>query len=213
VTAPHPTTRGWSHLVAASVTVPGAAVWTAVAPAGEARLAVAAFAWGVALMFSASALLHLRRWSEVACERLVRVDHTGIFLAIGGTGLALGLLGLEGRPRALLVTIAIVGTGLGIVVEWLPFAPPRGFSNGVYLALGWAPVALLPWLVTTAGWGTVALLLAGGALYTVGAIIVAQRRPDPLPGHVGYHELFHLLVILAVATHAVMIALLSLRAG
>jgi hemolysin III len=212
VEVPHPTARGWSHLFAAVLTVPGAAVWTAVAPPGRTRLAVAAFAWGVALMFTGSALLHLRLWGDTATERLVRVDHTGIYLAIGGTGAALAVLGLEGWPRTVLLVVAVAGTALGIVVEWLPFAPPRGFSNGVYLGLGWAPVALLPWLATTAGWGTVALLLAGGACYTAGAIIVGLRRPDLVPGHFGYHELFHVLVIVAVATHAVMIADLVSRA-
>jgi hemolysin III len=209
---PRPTARGWSHLVAAALTLPGAAVWTALTP-GTARLAVAVFAWGVALMFTASALLHLRRWPTATAERLVRVDHTGIFLAIGGTGAALGSLGLTGTPRLVLVTIVAVGTSVGVLVEWLPFAPPRGFSNTVYLTLGWTPVVLVPWLVATSGWGTVLLLLLGGALYTAGAIIVGLRRPDPVPGHFGYHELFHVLVILAVAAHAVMIGDLAARVG
>lgn len=208
---PRPTARGWSHLVAAVLTLPGAAVWTAVVPAGTPRWAVASFAWGVALMFTASALLHLRRWPAVTAERLVRLDHTGIFLAIGGTGAALAALGLEGPARVTLLTIAAIGTVVGVVAEWLPFAPPRGFTNAVYLTLGWSPVVLLPWLLATSGWRTVLLLLAGGALYTSGAIIVGIRRPDPVPGHFGYHELFHLLVILAVATHAVMIADLAGR--
>lgn len=208
---PRPTARGWSHLAAALLTLPGAAVWTAVTPAGTSRWAVASFAWGVALMFTASALLHLRRWPALTAERLVRLDHTGIFLAIGGTGAALASLGLEGGARTTLLTVALVGTVLGVVAEWLPFAPPRGLTNAIYLTLGWAPVAVLPWLVATAGWRTVLLLLGGGALYTAGAIIVGLQRPDPVPGHFGYHELFHALVILAVGTHAVMIADLVAR--
>ncbi|WP_052668285.1 PAQR family membrane homeostasis protein TrhA [Nitriliruptor alkaliphilus] len=208
---PRPTTRGRSHLVAALLTLPGAALWTALTPAGAPRWAVAAFAWGVALMFTASALLHLRRWPTATCERLVRLDHTGIYLAIGGTGVALGLLGFTGLPRTLLLTAAIAGTTVGIVVEWLPFAPPRGFSNAVYLTLGWAPVVLLPWLVAASGWRTALLLLAGGGAYTAGAIVVGLQRPDPVPGHFGYHELFHLLVIVAAATHAAMIVDLVVR--
>jgi hemolysin III len=203
---PRPTARGWSHLAAALLTVPAAAVWTVVTPAGTSRWSVAAFAWGVALMFTASALLHLRRWPTATAERLVRLDHTGIFLAIGGTGAALGALGLAGTPRSLLLGVVAVGTAAGVAVEWLPFAPPRGFSNAVYLTLGWSPVVLLPWLLGTSGWRTVLLLLGGGALYTAGAVIVGLRRPDLVPGHFGYHELFHVLVILAVGTHAVMIA-------
>lgn len=205
--------RGWSHLAAAVVALPGAAIWTALAPAGGPRAAVAAFAWGVALMFTASALLHLRRWSELATERLVRLDHTGIYLAIGGTGVALGVLGLDSWPRVLLVAIAVTGVVAGIAVEWLPFAPPHGLSNGIYLTLGWTPVVVTPWLVATSGWTTFGWLLLGGVLYTVGATIVGLRRPNPLPGRFGYHELFHALVILAVAAHTWMIAGLVGRHG
>lgn len=213
VEVPHPTARGWSHLVAAVLTLPGAAVWTVLTEPGRVRGAVAAFAFGVGLMFTGSALLHLRRWDEHTTERLVRLDHSGIYLAIGGTGGALGVLGLEGWPQRVLVAVIVGGTVLGTVVEWLPFAPPRGFSNTVYLTLGWAPVVLLPWLLASTGWRTVALLLLGGAFYTAGAIIVGLRRPDPVQGHFGYHELFHALVILAVVAHGIMIADLVARSA
>jgi hemolysin III len=213
VRGPRPLTRGWSHLAAAAVALPAALWWIASVPAGQARVGVAAFALGAALMFAASALLHLRRWSPTTCERLVRVDHTGIYLAIGGTGLAVGTLGLQGWPGTLLVTAAVAGTAVGIVAEWLPFAPPRGFTNGVYLTLGWSPVVLVPWLWTHAGPRTVALLFAGGVLYTAGAVIVGLRRPRLHPRVFGYHELFHVLVIAAVALHAWMIADLVTRTG
>lgn len=210
-TGPRPRTRGWSHLLAAAVALPGAVWWIVTVPAGRARVGVAAFAIGAAAMFTASAALHLRRWSDATCERLVRLDHTGIYLAIGGTGLAIGTLGLTGWPSTVLVTVSTVGAAVGVVLTWLPFAPPKGFNNGVYLTLGWAPVVLLPWLWTVAGPRTVVLLLLGGVVYTVGASIVGLRRPDPFPRVFGYHELWHLLVIVAIAVHGVMIADLVAR--
>jgi hemolysin III len=203
---PRPRMRGRSHLLAALAAVPASAVWIATTPAGRPRVAIAAFAIGITLMLCLSAALHLRPWSPRIYERLFRLDHTGIYLAIGGTGVGLALLGLEGWPGRVLLGAAIVGVGIGIVVEWLPFAPPRGFSNAVYLTLGWLPVVLLPWLWITAGWTTIALLLVGGALYTAGAIIVGLRRPDPVPLVFGYHEVFHLLVLAAAASHAWMLA-------
>jgi hemolysin III len=206
--APRPRLRGRSHLVAAALGVPLAVVAIVLAPGGAVRAGVAAFAVGVAAMFTASALLHLRRWEPATYERLFRLDHTGIYLAIGGTGLALALLGFEGWPGQVLLGGVVVGTMLGIIVEWMPFAPPRGFSNAVYLTLGWLPIVLLPWLWVASGPWVVALLLVGGVLYTSGAIIVAIQRPDPSPLWFGYHELFHVLVILAVLAHAGMIALL-----
>jgi hemolysin III len=209
--AARPRLRGRSHLVAALVAVPATVVAIVLAPPGLPRIGVAAFTVGVAAMFTASALLHLRRWDAGTYERLFRLDHTGIYLAIGGTGLALALLGFDGWAGQALLGGVVVGTVLGIVVEWMPFAPPRGFSNAVYLTLGWLPIVLLPWLWVASGVAVVGLLLLGGVLYTSGAIIVALQRPDPSPTWFGYHELFHLLVILAVALHAVMVALLATR--
>lgn len=205
LTLPRPRLRGRSHLLAAIVTVPGALVWIVLAPAG-ARLGVAAFSLGMAAMFSCSALLHLKRWDARTYERLFRLDHSGIFLAIGGTGIAMALLGLDGWSRWALLVGMGVGSLIGILVEWLPFAPPRGFNQAVYLTIGWLPVVLLPWLWMATGTVTIVLLVAGGVLYTVGAIVVGTRRPDPWPTWFGYHEIFHLFVIAAVIVHAVMLA-------
>ncbi|MFU8839349.1 MAG: PAQR family membrane homeostasis protein TrhA [Nitriliruptoraceae bacterium] len=204
LTLPRPRLRGRSHLLAALITVPGSLVWIALAPAGS-RLGVATFALGMAAMFTCSALLHLKRWDARTYERLFRLDHTGIYLAIGGTGIAVALLGLEGWPRWVLLLGMGLGSLLGIVVEWLPFAPPRGFNHAVYLTIGWLPVALLPWLWMASGTGTIVLLLVGGVLYTLGAVVVGTRRPDPWPTWFGYHEIFHLFVIAAVVAHAFML--------
>ena len=206
---PRPRLRGRSHLAAAVLCVPLVPIWIAGTPAGRARWAVAAFGAGIAAMFWCSALLHLRVWSAATQERLLRLDHTGIYLAIGGTGISLALLGLTGTPSRILLGLSVVGVASGVGIEWLPFAPPRGFSNAVYLTFGWIPVALLPWLWTHAGVATVVLLVLGGVLYTIGAVVVGLRRPDPVPRWFGYHEVFHLLVIAAVVVHTVMIARLA----
>jgi hemolysin III len=208
VTAPRPRLRGRSHLVAALVGLPLAVLATVQSSPGQTRSGVASFAFGVTIMFLCSALLHLRRWDAVVHERLFRLDHSGIYCAIGGSTAAIALLALDGWPQRVLLLGTVVGSGLGIVLEWLPFAPPRGLSNTVYLTLGWLPVLLLPWVWASAGAAVVVLIIGGGALYTSGAIIVALRRPDVLPGWFGYHELFHVLVILAVLLHAWAVGLL-----
>jgi hemolysin III len=209
LTAPRPRLRGVSHLAAAIVVLPAGVWWILSSAPGAVRWAVTAFVVGMSVMFSASATLHLRRWSARTYETLFRLDHTGIYLAIGGTGIALALLGLQDWPRYVLLVVVLIGVSIGIVVEWLPFAPPRGFSNTVYITLGWIPMVLLPWLWMQAGPLTVALLVVGGVLYTGGAILVALRRPDPSPRWFGYHEVWHLLVIAAVVTHTVMLLRLA----
>jgi len=202
VTAPRPRLRGRSHLLAGVIGVPLAVASTVRAPMGDVRLAVASFSFGVTIMLLCSALLHLRRWDAIVHERLFRLDHSGIYCAIGGSTAAIALLALDGWPQRVLLLGTAVGSAVGIVLEWLPFAPPRGLSNTVYLTLGWLPVLLLPWIWVSAGVLVVLLIIVGGVLYTSGAIIVALRRPDVLPGWFGYHELFHLLVIGAVLLHA-----------
>jgi hemolysin III len=202
MTAARPRLRGRSHLVAGVLGLPIAIASTVRAPAGEVRLAVASFAFGVTIMFLCSALLHLKRWDAITHERLFRLDHSGIYCAIGGSTAAIAMLALDGWMQTALLIGTVGGSLVGIVIEWMPFAPPRGLSNSVYITLGWLPVLLMPWLWMAAGTVVVALILAGGALYTSGAVIVALRRPDVLPGWFGYHELFHVFVIVAVLLHA-----------
>ncbi len=79
--------------------------------------------------------------------------------------------------------------------------------------MGWATIPFLPAVVANRGWATAALLLAGGVLYTVGAVIVAIQRPDPAPRVFGYHEVWHLLVVGAVALHYVMVGATLLPAA
>ena len=203
---PRPRWRGVSHLVAALVSVP-AAIWaTSAAPTGEATKAVAVFAVGVTVMFGVSAVVHARRWSPHVTELLFRADHTAIYIAIAGTATPVALLGLHGWPSRVLLWGVWGATAVGILLEWLPFPTPRGMANAVYLTMGWALVPFLPAFVRDAGWLATGLLLGGGALYTVGAVIVGTRRPDPRPQIFGYHEIWHLFVIAAVGVHYVLVA-------
>jgi len=212
VVAPRPRLRGRSHLAGFLIALPASIVWGAVAPPGAVRAGILSFALGVTVMLGCSALLHLRRWDMTMHERLLRLDHTGIYCAIGGSAAGIAQLALTGWPRAAMLTGAIVGSLIGVVLEWLPFAAPRGLSNTVYITLGWLPVVLLPWVWVAAGPLVVGLIVAGGVLYTSGAVIVALRRPDLLPGWFGYHELFHLLVLAAVGLHAWAVAILAAAA-
>lgn len=200
-----PTMRGVMHRAAAVLALPAAVAIAVAAPAGRTRLAVAVFGVAIAVMFAASALVHYRTWGPRTTEVLFRLDHTGIYLAIAGTATPIALLALVGWHRDVVLygvwTVALIG----IVLEWLPSRTPRGVAQTLYLVLGWATVPFVPAVVVNSGWRAAGLMLAGGLLYTVGAVIVARQRPDPVPRVFGYHEVWHLLVVLAVILHYAMI--------
>jgi len=183
---------------------PLSVLWVVKVSPGLPRLGIATFMFGMTVMLSISATLHLRSWSPAWYERLFRMDHSGIHIAIGSTGVGIAVIGLTGWPQRVLLLIAIGGPILGILVEWLPFPPPRGFNVALYLSLGWAPVLLLPWMYLQTGLAATALLIGGGVLYTLGAVVVAARKPNPSPAWFGYHEIFHLFVLGAIGVHAIM---------
>lgn len=213
LTLPRPRTRGISHLVAAVVSLP-AAVWlTHSAPDGRAKMAFAVFGLSMFAMFAASAAVHRRRWSPRATEILFRLDHTGILLAMAGTATPLALLALDGWQRTLLLWGVWGVAAFAAAVVWWPRPTPRGFLTAIGFLLGCIPAALLPSLYRYTGWTTISLLMAGGAMFAVGAVIVGLRRPDPNPHVFGYHEIWHLLVIGGVALYYVMVAATLLPAA
>ena len=98
--------------------------------------------------------------------------------------------------RALLVAVWSLAAG-GIVIRNLWLGAPRWLVPGVYIAVGWTALAVMPALWSQLGGLTFALLLVGGLVYSLGALVYGRRRPDPVPVVFGYHEVFHALVLLA----------------
>lgn len=198
---PRPKLRGWSHRIAFFVSIPcGVALVVAAAGARE-IIAALAFALGTSLMFGASALVHWKTWTSGQYHTLFNLDFTGIFCCVGGTASGLGLVVLDGRARAGLVAGTLILAAAGVAFVWMPRHPPRGLMNTLYLLVGWYPILYIVPLWRGLGSGGFTLMMIGGACYTVGAVIVGAQRPDPWPLHFGYHEIFHALVIAAVACH------------
>jgi hemolysin III len=128
-----------------------------------------------------------------------RLDHAAIYLLIAGTYTPFGLLALAGAWRWTVLPIVWGGALVAIVLKLAWIDGPKWLSAAIGIALGWAGIGALPQLWEHAGPAGVALLLLGGSLYTLGAVVYAARRPDPVPAVFGYHELFHTLVIAAAA--------------
>ncbi len=166
---------------------------------GRGRLSAIVFAATVAAMFGASALYHSPNWGEAPRRWLRRVDHAGIYALIAGTYTAFGLLALGGYWRWLVLSIVWAGALAGIVFKFVWLDAPKWISAVIGVLLGWIGVVVFPQLLHAIGVGALLLVLAGGLLYTLGALVYALRRPDPRPAVFGFHEVFHVLVITAVA--------------
>jgi hemolysin III len=196
-----PRLRGVSHEWAFYGSLVAAVPLVVVADGGSARVAAAVFMAGMAAMFGASALYNRVDWTPAARSRMRRVDHCGIYLMIAGSYTPYGLLVLDGAWRVAVLGVVWAGVAVAIAVR-LAWADAPGWTTAaVAVALGWVSVVAFPRALDVLPAAGVALLLAGGALYTAGALVFALRRPDPAPAVFGFHEVFHALVVAAVACH------------
>jgi len=191
-----PLLRGVSHAVAAVAAVPVALGIVGSARSRSGVVGAAVYGASLVLLFLVSAVYHRGFWAPPVRRVLGRIDHSAIFLLIAGTYTPLCLLLGPGAGYALLATVWVgAGIGILIVIAWVRI--PKPLRSALYVLLGWFIVPFLPALRAAMGGRALLLLLAGGLSYTVGAVVYAVRRPDPLPTVFGFHEVFHLLVIAA----------------
>jgi hemolysin III len=205
-----PRLRGWSHAVAGLVAVALCPILV-VFSAGT-RSTAAIFASAIVGLFATSAVYHRFRWGRRTHAVLRRLDHAMIFIAIAATytGVAASLPPGSGR---LILTLVWAGAAAGVATQLLWPDAPRLLIVGLYIAVGWAALVVIDDIWRALGAGGFALLLAGGGLHTIGATVYARRRPDPWPTWFGFHEIFHLFVVAAVASHYVVVAFFALPRG
>jgi hemolysin III len=129
-----------------------------------------------------------------------------IFVLIAGTYTPFALLALDGTLATAILIAVWVGAGAGIVMSLVWPDAPKWLLAVVYVALGWVAIAAFPAMLDQLGITAMAMVAAGGALYTAGAVIYATRRPNPSPTVFGYHEIFHALVIGAAALQYAVVA-------
>jgi hemolysin III len=202
-----PRLRGVSHQWAFFVSCAIGAALVVAAPAGTPRLAATIYAISVAVLFGVSALYHRITWASVPARRWMRrLDHSAIFVLIAGTYTPFALLVLDGPIATVILVVVWAGALGGILLKLVWIDAPKLLTAIVYVALGWVAVAAFPDLVDELGLTGTALVVAGGLLYTAGAVVYAFKRPDPVPTVFGYHEVFHALVIVAAALQYAVVA-------
>jgi hemolysin III len=201
-----PLLRGVTHLVTALLAPAGLVTLLLLADSPRAYVGASIFATSLILLYGSSANYHLGPWSRRWDGAMKRIDHSMIFVLIAGSYTPFCLVVLDNAwgISMLAVVWSLAGVGVLMKIAW-PYAP-RWLSTDLYIALGWiAIVAVVP-LVQSLDAGPLAMLGLGGALYTIGALVYALRRPDPFPRVFGYHEVFHAFVIAGSAVHFALVA-------
>jgi hemolysin III len=202
-----PRLRGVSHQWAFAVSVGLGIALVVTAPPGKARTAALIYAACVTLLFGTSALYHRVNWSSVNSRRWMRrLDHSAIFLLIAGSYTPFAFLVIHGSLANWILGIVWGGALGGIVLKLFWIDAPKWLVSVIYVGLGWVAVAATPDMVSQLGWVAAGMVGLGGLLYTVGAVVYATKRPDPVPAVFGYHEVFHALVILAAALQYAVVA-------
>ncbi|MFI6267558.1 PAQR family membrane homeostasis protein TrhA [Micromonospora zamorensis] len=203
-----PRMRGWLHTYAFFVAVVCGIVLCSIAatrPGWAPLVSCLIYSLTVCGLFGTSALYHRRVWSERGYQLMRRMDHSMIFVFIAGTYTPLCVMLLAPRPATVMLSLVWGGAlaGVALKVVW-PHAP-RWVSAPLYLALGWVAVAMLPDILHGGGVTALVLLVVGGAIYSVGAVFYALRRPNPWPTVFGHHEFFHACTLLAALCHHIAI--------
>jgi hemolysin III len=190
---PPPLMRGWAHLVSFPVwMVLGVALVVMANVPSVGRVSLAIYVGGTGAMY------HRGRWQPHIRALMQKFDRSAIFLAIAGGYTPIAIVCLDGWVRVAMLCVAWGGAALGIALHWMPRVP-RVMKGASYMVVSWAALLVFPQLAEGLGALGFSLIVAGGACYTIGAISLAARWPNPWPRVFGFHEVFHAFTVVAAA--------------
>ena len=206
-----PRWRGRIHGGAVAVTLPAGIVLTFVTPSGLPRIAVLVYVLSLLALFSTSASYHLFTRTQRAQRTMRQLDHAMVYVLIAGTYTPVCLLALPrnvGVPFLIAIWLA-AALGITLKITWRAHKT----SGAMYLVIGWAALIILPWSYHVAGFTSLLLFALGGIVYTVGAILFYLQRPQLKPLVFGFHEVWHVFTVVAVALQFAGVGVLIARVG
>jgi hemolysin III len=209
---PKPLLRGWFPEVGAIAMLVVGPLIGLEANGTKEEVCTAVVCFAVTAMLTTSALYHRVSWSPTARRRMRRADHSMIFVCIAGTYTAVAGLSLPDTDAWIVLGLVWGASVAGIVMRFAWLDAPKWVVATPYVAAGWIAVGAMPEFFHYLGVLGFSLMLGGGLVYTLGAVVYALRRPEPWPAVFGYHEVFHLCVVLAAALHLSLIAFVLLPA-
>jgi hemolysin III len=202
---PRPRWRGRLHLGTFVVSLPVVVALVLLADTPTAALGLAVYGLSLAALFGTSGAYHVLARTPRAQWVMRRLDHSMIFIKIAGTYTPVCLLALPpawGRP----ILIAIwASAAAGVIVKLRAGPRLMRWSNLLYVAIGWVAIVALPVIAASLSRSEFVLLVAGGVLYTIGAVLFSFQRPRLRPTVFGYHEVWHAFTVLAAVAHLGMV--------
>lgn len=205
-----PSWRGWIHLATLPITIVLGIVLIALADGVAAIVTSTIFAVSSWLLFGISGTYHKFNWKPSTKVVLQRLDHSNIFLLIAGTYTPIAWLALPSDKAITLLSIIWGVTIVGIGVRMLWINSPRWLYVPIYIGLGWAAVMYVNELFA-ANIAMMILVVAGGLLYSLGAVVYATKWPNPSTKHFGFHEIFHVFTVLAFMSHWAAVLLIAMN--
>jgi hemolysin III len=205
-----PSWRGWIHAGTFPLAIAAGIVLIVLSEGAPAKIASAVFMASSLLLFGVSAVYHRFNWKPTTKAVFRRLDHSNIFLLIAGTYTPLAIDALEWPKNVIMLSVIWGGAIIGILSRIFWLKAPRWSYVVLYIALGWAAVIYMGDLFA-ANPVTMILVIVGGLSYTTGALFYAFKRPNPVPGVFGFHELFHACTVIAFLCHWVGILLIAMN--
>ena len=205
---PKPTWRGWIHAGTFPVAIALGVILIVMAEGVAAKVSSAIFVASSLLLFGTSALYHRINWSPKVKAIFKRIDHSNIFLLIAGSYTPITVLALPPEKAVILLWLVWGGAALGVGFRIFWIGAPRWLYVPLYLLLGWAAMMFVADFFQ-ANAVMMTLIFVGGIFYTLGAVAYGLKRPNPVPGVFGFHEIFHSFTLLAFLCHWVGIFLIA----
>jgi hemolysin III len=199
--AEKPKLRGVLHQYAAPCALGAGLVLVTVAPTSRAMIAAALYAFSLMTLFTVSATYHRVNWSVQWRAWMRRMDHASIFILIAGSYTPIALLGLPEAAGNGLLLVTWGGALLGVLQSLFWVHAPKVLTAVLAVGVGWTVTPYFGEVRRSLDTTEFALLLIGGAAYTLGAVAYAAKRPNLWPGYFGYHEVFHALTLVGAGAH------------
>ena len=204
--------NGLSHLAGALLGLIAMIAMLIIARGSALKIAsVLVYSLGLMAMFSASGIYHSAIVKPAVLQVLRKIDHSAIFLLIAGTYTPFCLLAFKGFWHWGLLALIWAIAAIGIVVKVVYINSPRWLHTIIYVIMGWICVMAAPQMPSVLPAAAMVWLFVGGVIYTLGALVYATKTLDFVPGKFGFHEVWHVFVLLGALAHFIaVLALLAL---